>query len=198
MVLTSRLQNSRLMKTLSVLFFLVLTLGLDACSLLNWGEKNDPSTQQSKTKPLPELPIAEPSFPVGEREVEVIELPLPEFSNQTEDMGNTVVAILQDVEIQYETPMQIKQICRVLADMATLSVSDLQKQRYADFQGVTGQWTVLQVLYAYFLPTTKVDLSHFYDDLDKPLSREIVQKTLEDINTYCEPNGVVSPVGNVW
>ena len=163
--------NSRL---LSGFLCVVCALFLNACSLMN-GRSADEGGSVG----------AEQATPVAQQS-ELIDLPLPESVDTGIMPENTVVAILQDVEINYETPLQLKQICTALDDMATLSTNDIKNKRYADFNGNQGKWTLLQVLYAYFLPAQKVNLQNLYEDVEKPLSREIVRQTLLDMQEYCD------------
>lgn len=193
-----------------ILGYGLLVLLLGGCSAMGWGKakQEKPDTQEpvivqseqlkretpldtprdtsiDTPREIPDTPNEVPQKKPGQ--VELIDLPLSDFTDSGVVPDNTIVAILQDVEINYETPVQLKQICTALNDMATLSASDIQKRRYADFNGKQGEWTLLQVMYAYFLPTQKVNLQNFYEDIEQPLSREIVRETLKDMQEYCAP-----------
>lgn len=175
-------------KLFAALLFSLPVLFSSGCATFKLGKDTVPTepttTVEKNTKKSPETQVIDLPFSVGEDNGIVTD--------------NAVVAILQDVEINYETPVQLKQICAALEDMATLSASDIQKKRYADFNGKQGEWTLLQVLYAYFLPTQKVNLQNFYDDIEKPLSREIARETLQDMQEYCAPKDAADGDANGW
>lgn len=99
---------------------------------------------------------------------------------------NIVVAFFWNVELRYIVDGQMNEIIRALTDMTTLSASQLQQQRYADFYGSPDEWTLLQLLYAYFVPEAEVPLDRFYIDIEKPESRQIIRQTLDDIQAYLD------------
>lgn len=110
----------------------------------------------------------------------------PEAATNSIQPDNTVVAFFWNVELRYIVDGQMNDIIQALTDMTTLSASQLQQQRYADFYGSPDEWTLLQLLYAYFVPETEVPLDRFYMDIEKPESRQIVRQTLSDIQAYLE------------
>lgn len=106
---------------------------------------------------------------------------------------NAVVAYFWDVEVRAEEG-QHANICRALNDLLTLSASELMQVRYADYSGVAGQWNILQLLQAHFVPHSPIDLDDFLSDIEKPESREIVRLTLQDLEDFCAGKGFQADV----
>lgn len=155
--------------------FFVLGL-LMACSA--WGVSPEPASQEEQTS-FDEVITQELYLGDGE----------PDFSVNGMQPDNTVVAFFWNVELRYVADEQMNEIIQALTDMTTQSAMQLQQARYADFYGAPDEWTLLQLLYAYFVPETPVSLAHFYEDIEKPESRQIVRQTLDDIQAYINGNG---------
>ena len=99
--------------------------------------------------------------------------PLPEEKNE-------VVLYLDGAERQAETDDQRAEILRALEDLRTLDPVALEKQRYADYGGVPGQWTLAGLLQKYFVPRELrgIDEDALYRDAQSQKARDVIEKQI--------------------
>jgi hypothetical protein len=57
---------------------------------------------------------------------------------------------LSSADLQIETDEQRAELSKALRDIAELPPEKLAEQRYADYQGNSGQWNILKILSAYY------------------------------------------------
>jgi uncharacterized membrane protein len=98
--------------------------------------------------------------------------------------GNIVVSWFAGAELQTETRSQLREIRKALNDMLALPVPQLQARRYADYQMKPDQWTLDQLLNAYFLSASggqqEID-SRFYKDIKKAQAQDILREKLREV-----------------
>ena len=96
---------------------------------------------------------------------------------------NIVVLHFTNAELQVETKSQLREIKKALNDLITLPVPELRTQRYADYQMRPGQWSIGQLIDAYFLSTSSQETSsfEFYDDSKKEEAQKVLKQILHDV-----------------
>jgi hypothetical protein len=101
---------------------------------------------------------------------------------------NTVVIYLQGAERQSEDLDQRREIEKALNDMLTLNPDELRTRRYSNYQMEPGVWTIIDVLYNYFLPRKPagLDESLFYRDVAEPLARAVIRDHLQRVRERIE------------
>ena len=106
-------------------------------------------------------------------------------SNRGQATSNVVTQYLTHADRQYETAEQRTEIMRALRDMLDKSPSELQNQRYSDYQGNKGAWPVTTLLERYFVPTqpdvTWKNPEEFYRDVSKPEAQEAIRQQLSGL-----------------
>jgi hypothetical protein len=97
---------------------------------------------------------------------------------------NVVASYFAGAELQAETKSQLREIKRALEDMLNLSIPDLQAQRYADYQMTPGQWSLGELLNAYFLSVDgspqKTD-ARFFEDSKQAAAQRVLKQKLRDV-----------------
>ncbi|RUS67607.1 hypothetical protein CUZ56_00082 [Saezia sanguinis] len=164
-----------------VFILLCLANMLAGCSWLGWGRDDQTQVQTA--------PAAQTETMTYAYE--------PPATRDLSTPSNVVVAFFWDVNIRSETDGQRQEICRALNDMSALSAPELQQKRYADASGASGQWNLVQLLQAYFVPAQPVTLDFLYEDIEKPASREVIRQTLADMDDYCAGR-MISPEVTGW
>ncbi len=98
--------------------------------------------------------------------------------------SNAVADFFSHADRQYENADQQKEIIRALNDMLTKSPKELRGQRYSDYQGVKGVWSLTELINAYFVPSQPVASwteDSFYGDVAKPEAQDAIHKQLSGI-----------------
>jgi hypothetical protein len=102
----------------------------------------------------------------------------PTVSGTAQEM-NQVVLYLNGAERQAETDEQRQEILRALEDLRTLTPQALTQRRYADYENKPGQWTLVQLLEKYFVPSLgscSIDEETLYRDAQSPRAREVIEQ----------------------
>jgi len=96
---------------------------------------------------------------------------------------NSVVAYLGNAERQSETDDQRREIQKALEDMLRMTPSELKAQRYADYEGKPGAWSVTELLKHYFVPDPMMALDdeQFYKDVGAAEARAAIQRQLDAV-----------------
>lgn len=98
---------------------------------------------------------------------------------------NCVAAYLSGAQQQLETEGQLKEIERALEDMLNKPPGQLRLVRYADYEGRPGQWTAVQLLHRYFVPTRDLlEEDCFYREVSAPESRAAIKQQLELLRRF--------------
>jgi len=90
---------------------------------------------------------------------------------------------LDNVEIQYETEEQKKNIKKALNDILTLNTEELKKQRYDDYRGNKNQWDIITLIMRYFVPDEKNKTlgNNFYKEIKKNNVKAKIKKILRSL-----------------
>lgn len=93
---------------------------------------------------------------------------------------NSLVAYLENAELQIETSDQRQELKKALRDILSFSSEQLKNKRYANYRMETGAWTLYEILSAYFLPNKPMSLNNvsFYRDVGTDKAKSIVRKKL--------------------
>jgi hypothetical protein len=77
-----------------------------------------------------------------------------------------------NVEVQYETDFQRKEIIKAINDMLTLDTVSLKTKKYSNFNQEAEFWTIEVLIYRYFVPDAqnKTLGDNFYSDIKKTSS----------------------------
>jgi hypothetical protein len=84
-------------------------------------------------------------------------------------------------ERQLETRGQCREIKRALSDALAGSAKALKSKRYGDYQGISGKWTLLELIEHYFVPAQPEKLSEaaFFADYRTAIARKAFKAQLE-------------------
>jgi hypothetical protein len=94
---------------------------------------------------------------------------------------NSVVVFLTGAELKQETHRQRAEIMRALRDLLHEEEGDpgwLQRQRYADDQGLEDQWSIIALLNKYFVPQQKMTLDErtFVQDIRTAEAQTVIRE----------------------
>ena len=94
---------------------------------------------------------------------------------------NQTAQYFENIEIQYENSAQKDEIIRALKDMLSLDINQLKAQRYSDYSGREGQWTLTELLNRYFVPddSSKVPGDNFFEEVQTPEVQKIIKELLK-------------------
>jgi hypothetical protein len=97
---------------------------------------------------------------------------------------NAVSSYLNGAELQCEGEGQERNIAAALADVLSLSVSELEKKRYEDYLGNPGRWDLALLVFAHFVPDSphKKLAGDFWGDLKSPRVQELVKQILSTLS----------------
>ena len=91
---------------------------------------------------------------------------------------------LNGAELQVETDDQRQEIKKALQNMLNLSPEVLKKKRYKNYRIEENQWTLVELLQAYYFPSKPMALEHdisLYRETSDPKVRQIVSKLLSNL-----------------
>jgi hypothetical protein len=91
---------------------------------------------------------------------------------------------LKGAELQVETDDQRQEIKTALQDMLNLPPEELKKKRYKNYRMEENQWTLVELLQAYYFPNKPMALEHttsLYKEISDPKVRKIISKLLSDL-----------------
>jgi hypothetical protein len=91
---------------------------------------------------------------------------------------------LNGAELQVETDDQRQEIKHALQDMLNLSPEELEKKRYKNYRMEENQWTLVELLQAYYLPDKPMALKDdiaLYKETSNPKVKKIVSKLLSNL-----------------
>ena len=74
-------------------------------------------------------------------------------------------------------PSSVARFIGIAEDLRTLAPAALKQRRYADYGNKPGQWTLVQLLERYFVPSLEscsIDEETLYRDAQSPRAREVV------------------------
>jgi hypothetical protein len=97
---------------------------------------------------------------------------------------NIVVSYFSGAELQAETKSQLREIKKALNDMLNLSIPELQARRYADYQMAPDQWSLGELLNAYFLSadgSPQETDARFYKESKQAEAQRILRQKLYDV-----------------
>ncbi len=97
---------------------------------------------------------------------------------------NTFCQYLSNAEIQFEGKIQKENIKQALQDMLGLSIKQLKKKRYKDYQGKPKQWDLKTLIYKHFVPDKKYNKlgRHFFRNIKSDCAQKIINKLLSKLN----------------
>jgi hypothetical protein len=91
---------------------------------------------------------------------------------------------LNGAELQVETDDQRQEIKQALQDMLNLSPEELEKKRYKNYRMEANQWTLVELLQAYYFPQKPMALDDsiaLYRETSDPKVRQIISKLLSNL-----------------
>ena len=93
--------------------------------------------------------------------------------------GNPVLNYLQNSELKFSNKTQRDNIMEAARDILLISVDDLKKRRYKDYDGNEGQWDLQTLLTKHFVPK-KQGLA-WGDDFYNDVKQDSVQSIFSSI-----------------
>jgi len=110
---------------------------------------------------------------------------------------NTVVSFLGGAILHAESDERCREVIAALEDMLTLSPAELRQQRYSDYQGNPGVWTITTLLKRQFMPASAMylDSLQFYEDYTTPEAQAVIKDLMESLKSELEADSLGQVVG---
>jgi hypothetical protein len=88
-----------------------------------------------------------------------------------------------NVEVQFDTDFQRKEIIKALNDMLTLDTVSLKNKKYSNYNQEGEFWTITELIYKYFVPDdqNKTLGDNFFSDIKNSNVSNILKKIKNDL-----------------
>jgi hypothetical protein len=108
----------------------------------------------------------------------------PSANSSARKSENSVAAYLKSAERQTETDEQRREVKRALGDMLNKDQAELRQMRYEDYTGKKDQWSIIELLQHYFVPSRPValDEARFFREVHDPAARAAILHQLNAVN----------------